>query len=397
MKAILINLFFWLIVLPIASEDSTKVIIREIELNNTTLALMRSRMEVGKLANLTGISPADPQVMFNYLWGKPAVVGNKIELSVIQSFDFPTAYIYRNRIAKEQNNNLELTYQAEKLLILTEAAKSYAELSYVNKKLVEYLNRQQNAGQVLTIIQKLADLGEVNALELNKAGLNYEMRRAELEQVRSDKKLILSRLKALNGGKDVKHTGYTESVSMQPVDFEAWFSRAEMNNPVLRFAKGQVGIAQQQIKLRKAERLPGFSAGYMSENVGVETFQGIVLGVTLPLWEPKNAIKQAQKQLESYELESQDARIQFYSMFSGLYERYSDLQKRIVLFREAIENLDNNHLLLKALAAGEISVLSYIQELGYFYEIKDKLLESERDAGVYRAELQSFDIFNEEK
>lgn len=396
MKALLINLFFWLMVVTVASEDSTRVIIREIESNNTTLAMMRSRMEAGKLTNMTGIFLPDPQVMFNYLWGKPAALGNRIELSVIQSFDFPTAYIYRNRIAKEQNNNLELTYQAEKLLILTEAAKSLAELSFVNKKLDEYLSRQQNAKQVLAIVQKLADLGEVNALELNKAALNHEMRRADVEQVRSEKKLVLSRLKALNGGKDVKHTEYTESLSMLPVDFEAWFSKAEMNNPVLRFAKGQVGIAKQQIKLRKAERLPGFSAGYMSENVGVETFQGIVFGVTLPLWEQKNTIKQAKKQLESYELESQDAGIQFYSMFSGLYERYSDLQKRIVLYREAIDNLNNNHLLLKALAAGEISVLSYIQELGYFFEIKDKLLESERDAGIYKAELQAFDVFNEE-
>lgn len=385
-----------MIVVPVASEDTTKVIIREIESNNTTLSVLRSRIEAGKLSNMTGIFLSDPQVTLNYLWGNPAVIGNRIELSVIQSFDFPTTYIYRNRIANEQNNNLELKYQSEKLLILNEARKCYVELSFANNRLKEYQNRQQNAKQVFTLIQKLADIGEVNALELNKAKLNYEIVSADLEQIRSDKKAVLSRLKALNGGKDVKHTEFTESITMLPVDFESWYSKAEMNNPVLRFAKGQIGIAQKQIKLKKAERLPRFSTGYMSENVGVETFRGVVLGFTVPLWEQKNTVKHAKLQLESLELEMQDTRIQLYTMFAGLYERYSDMQKRIMLYRETIDNFHNNDLLLKSLAAGEISVLTYIRELEYFYDIKDKLLESERDAGIYKAELQAFDVFNEE-
>ena len=396
MKAVLIKLFFWMIVVPVASEDTTKVIIREIESNNTTLSVLRSRIEAGKLSNMTVIFLSDPQVTLNYLWGNPAVIGNRIELSVIQSFDFPTTYIYRNRIANEQNNNLELKYQSEKLLILNEARKCYVELSFANNRLKEYQNRQQNAKQVFTLIQKLADIGEVNALELNKAKLNYEIVSADLEQIRSDKKAVLSRLKALNGGKDVKHTEFTESITMLPVDFESWYSKAEMNNPVLRFAKGQIGIAQKQIKLKKAERLPRFSTGYMSENVGVETFRGVVLGFTVPLWEQKNTVKHAKLQLESLELEMQDTRIQLYTMFAGLYERYSDMQKRIMLYRETIDNFHNNDLLLKSLAAGEISVLTYIRELEYFYDIKDKLLESERDAGIYKAELQAFDVFNEE-
>ncbi|KAA6308963.1 hypothetical protein EZS27_039465 [termite gut metagenome] len=45
--------------------------------------------------------------------------------------------------------------------------------------------------------------------------------------------------------------------------------------------------------MNQAMGLPSFLAGYMSEKVVGEHFQDITLGISIPLWENKNRVKQA--------------------------------------------------------------------------------------------------------
>ena len=42
------------------------------------------------------------------------------------------------------------------------------------------------------------------------------------------------------------------------------------------------------VKLSKSESLPKISAGYMSESVLSESFRGVTMGISLPLWENRN-------------------------------------------------------------------------------------------------------------
>ena len=84
------------------SQNNIDKILIEIEKNNTTLSALQKSTEAEKIGNRTGINIQNPEVEFNYLWGNPSVIGNRTDFSVKQTFDFPTAYKYKNQISSKK-------------------------------------------------------------------------------------------------------------------------------------------------------------------------------------------------------------------------------------------------------------------------------------------------------
>ena len=107
MKQILCTI---LIVLSISqftlAQNTIDALMIEIENNNTLLSAIRKSVEAEKMGNKTGIQLQNPEVEFHYLWGDPSAIGNRTDISVQQSFDFPSAYAYRNQIADDSHMKL---------------------------------------------------------------------------------------------------------------------------------------------------------------------------------------------------------------------------------------------------------------------------------------------------
>ena len=59
------------------------------------------------------------------------------------------------------------------------------------------------------------------------------------------------------------------------------------------------------------------------------------------------------------------------------YESAAAAYRKIAPMREAVENSDNAALLKKALAGGQINLITYIQETNYFLEARAELLDLE--------------------
>ena len=51
---------------------------------------------------------------------RPVRWGDRIDVSVTQSFDFPTSYVYRGRIANLRNEQVDLAYQQERQALMLE-------------------------------------------------------------------------------------------------------------------------------------------------------------------------------------------------------------------------------------------------------------------------------------
>ncbi|MFO7575546.1 MAG: TolC family protein, partial [Bacteroidales bacterium] len=113
-------------------------VISEIEKNNTTLQALRQQLEARRLENRTGIFLPDPEAGFNYLWGDPSVIGNRVNIALTQSFDFPTAYKYRNQISHIRNDQLDLEYDSQLRTIRFEARLVLTDLVYYNNMEAEY-------------------------------------------------------------------------------------------------------------------------------------------------------------------------------------------------------------------------------------------------------------------
>jgi outer membrane protein, heavy metal efflux system len=392
MKKLVISIMLTVIVFPVLAQNEIENVLREIESNNTTLYALREQSEARKLNNLTGIYLPNPEVEFNYLWGSPSRIGNRNDFNVTQSFDFPTAYGYRSKIARLENSNIELIYKSERITLLMRAKQICTDLVYYNALSKEYSGRLLNAERIAETWKIRFEKGDVGILEFNKAQLNLTTLSNEIHRIETERSSLLSELKALNGGKEILFTVSDITYEPLPPDFEEWYDSAELKSPVLQYLKGQIEVGQHQVKLNKALGLPRFSAGYMSENVGSEKFRGITMGVSVPLWENKNRVKQAEAQVKASEASLEDTKTQFYTRLQSLFVRSRSLQENTERYLNAISSFSNKDLLKKALDSGEISLLNYLVELEYYYESMDKLLETKRVLGHSLAELWAIEL-----
>ncbi|MGC3977824.1 MAG: hypothetical protein QM751_06045 [Paludibacteraceae bacterium] len=57
-----------------------------VEQKNTTLKALRETLNAQKVLNQTGIFLENPEVEFNYLWGKPGVIGNRLQIFLEATF-----------------------------------------------------------------------------------------------------------------------------------------------------------------------------------------------------------------------------------------------------------------------------------------------------------------------
>lgn len=379
-------------IVPVYAQDNVASVLNQIESNSTTLSAIRQQIEAQKIENRTDIFLNDPEVEFSYLWGKPSEIGTQRELSVTQSFDFPTAYAHRSKISKMRNNNLELQYKSERLNILLNAKQICINIAYNNALNKEYEARLENAQQIAKSYQSRFDAGDASILEKNKALINLTTVENEKKLIDIERKTLLSELKALNGGIEI--TFDDTEILNAPIssDFNSWYADAEIKSPTLQYLSQQIDIDKQQVKLNTALSLPKFTAGYASEKTFGEDFKGITVGISIPLWENKNKVKLAKAQVKSTELLLEDSKLQFYTHLQQLHKTTFGLQESAQTYRSSILNNNNEELLKKALDAGQISLIEYLLESEYYYDVKNKMLEAERDFNLSLTELRAIEL-----
>ncbi|MDR1984436.1 MAG: TolC family protein [Prevotellaceae bacterium] len=392
MKKIIINILLFAVGYSALAQNGYEQVLQQIETNSATLNALRLEMEAKKLNNRTGIYLPNPEIEFSYLWGNPAETGNRKDISIKQSFDFPTVYINKNKISKLENTNVELEYKSERINLLLSTKQICIKLTYYNRLAKEYAYRLQNAKDIAVAYKTKLDKGETNAIENNKAQLYLINIENEIKNIETERYSLLSELRQLNGGKEISFHDDSFSDKNLPINFEQWYTQAEAKNPLLQYIGTQISINRRQVALNKSLALPKFTAGYMREQVVGQRFEGISIGISLPLWENKNRVKQAKMQMKASEATFEDKRIQFYNYLHNLYNKAVNLQQAVEKYQKALSEYNNEKLLKKALDAGEISLLDYLLECQYYYELFGKKLEAERDFELTLAQLESVEL-----
>jgi outer membrane protein TolC len=86
------------------------------------------------------------------------------------------------------------------------------------------------------------------------------------------------------------------------------------------------------------------------------------LGVSVPLWENKNRVKQAKTAVVAAQARETDSKQQFYNQLQIQYNRALGLKNTAEAYRKSLTMTNSTELLKKALDAGEISLLNYMVE-----------------------------------
>lgn len=373
------------------AKTTVQTAITDIERNNITLKALRKACDAEKIGNATGNYLEDPEVEFSYSWGSPADIGTRQDISVTQSFDIPTILGKKRKVAEMKNEMAEWQYRADRMNILLEARLLLIDMVYYNKMLLELAKRKTSAQAIMDAQKLRLDKGDGNILEYNKARMMFSTVEVETEQMETERNAVHSQLVRLNGGSDVTVDLYEFEPISLPLDFSEWFERKAETIPALAYMASSTALSKKELSVAKAMRFPAVSIGYVRENTLGQYYHGVSVGMSIPLWNRKNTVRQAKVAAEAAQYRQDNAVSQYRGQLEVLYNRTSGLRKTVEEYRLMLRETSSEALLAKALDAGEISVIEYSVQMGAYYELADKALAAERECQKAFAELTAME------
>lgn len=376
---------------PLEAQEGIGEFLKIIEENNSTLKALRLQAEAEKKENYTDINMSDPDIEAGYSWGDRRAEGDRYEINVKQAFDFPTAYGYRKKIAAMRNKESDFEYERQRREILLEARLLYVESAYRSENKKVLAERVEKARQLFEAYEKRMKNGDADIIEYNKTRLDlvntekkYQLNDLELDN-------IMKEICRLNGGQPCGFSDFNYSGYLPPADFERWFEGVKLKNPILRLSSQQIQTANMQVKLMQALSLPKFTAGYHNGFEAGARFNGFIVGMTVPLWENKNKVKASKAKSIALEMEYKDEALQFYNTLQNQYNKAVKLKALLEEYEKLLSYSNDYDLLKKALEQGQMSAITFIQELTVYYETVDLFMETRRDLGLASARLEQWE------
>lgn len=373
------------------AKTTVQTAITDIERNNITLKALRKACDAEKIGNATGNYLEDPEVEFSYSWGSPADIGTRQDISVTQSFDIPTILGKKRKVAEMKNEMAEWQYRADRMNILLEARLLLIDMVYYNKMLLELAKRKTSAQAIMDAQKLRLDKGDGNILEYNNARMMFSTVEVETEQMETERNAVHRQLVRLNGGSDVTVDLYEFEPISLPLDFSEWFERKAETIPALAYMASSTALSKKELSVAKAMRFPAVSIGYVRENTLGQYYHGVSVGMSIPLWNRKNTVRQAKVAAEAAQYRQDNAVSQYRGQLEVLYNRTSGLRKTVEEYRLMLRETSSEALLAKALDAGEMSVIEYSVQMGAYYELADKALAAERECQKAFAELTAME------
>lgn len=390
-KTIYIYIIFLMLFSFTTSAQTLSQVWSDVETNNLTLNAIRQQVQADKLDAHVGLAPENPEVEFAYLWGNNIAGGNRMDFSVTQSFDFPTAYVSRNNIAKLKEEQAENSYAQQRYQIFMETGDIYYHIVYQNVTINDMQKCEQLLLDICQAYEEKLQAGLITIFEYNKVklaalNLGQSLKKAMAER---DNQLVI--LKQMNGGKDIT-VNDTAFPSIQLLsDFDSWFARVQQKNPYLANTSTEMELNAQQLKLNKSMWAPQFFVGYMREHVmNNELFQGVKVGLSLPLWNNVNTIKQTQLRSSALNLLLADQQSQLYHQLKAKYDLVKSLLEQIDEYENLLKEINSYELLQLALQKGEISLTDYLMEYSVYHDSHQQLFELYLDAYCQYVELQMY-------
>ena len=374
------------------SQNSIDLVLANVAKNNKSILANQQYWDAKKLLYKTGLNPSNPKFEYEYLAGSGATGGDQVDYYVVQSFDFPTAYIKKNQVANRQIAQSNFQRAAFRQDILLKAKEYCVQLIYLNKRQLELTKRVESSSQVMKSYQAKLDQGEGNLLDLNKAKLQLLSLENELRLNQSNINQFNQKLTEMNGGTEIIFNEVLYPLFPTIPDFKTLQSTIEANDPNLKSIHQQNEIDKKKLELSRAMALPKIEGGYRSQEFAGQKIQGIHLGVTIPLWENKNKVKHQKAHLGFNDLKVEEHHNEHHNEIQQLYEKYTSLNTTIQEYEKLIGTVNNAILLTKAMELGEISAIQYYMELNYFYDSYDSYLQLQRDYYQVIAELYKYEL-----
>ncbi|MDE5945606.1 MAG: TolC family protein [Rikenella sp.] len=319
----------------------------------------------------TGLAPDDPEVELEYYFVGEA----RYELTVEQTFDFPTIYHQRNQISKLGISKAEQEYRSARRAIMSQVSDAYLALNYATERVQILTRRRDDMRRVIALYGEAIEAGESSALELR----NVQMLLTEIENsltlAETDRIEAVATLAQLNGGAEIVPQGYPQ---FGFTGTQEEFVEAALGTDFeLRAAAIDTLLAQRELKLSRQAWIPKIKVGYKAEAEEGRRASGLLAGISLPLWQNSGLKRYAKAQGAAAQAQHAATEAEARARLNSLYLRYNALSTTLEARRNDHSGEDYLELLKEASDAGQITSIDALMGLGEWYELKDSLLELE--------------------
>ena len=241
------------------------------------------------------------------------------------------------------------------------------------------------------LYKKRVNEGDANILESNRIDMELLNVQTESRRTKSSLEAQKKELQALNGGIPITLNGNAYIPVTLPADFDTWKIEALAADASLITLEKEKNVAQREIQLNKSQWLPKFELGYRRE-AGAELFNGITLGVSIPLYENKNKIKQAKAMSLYTDMQIESSRMTNETALQNLYTQAVSLEKSKQDYEKLLNSQNTLGLLKKALESGQISLSEYFVEAVQVYQTIENYIQLENEYQKLVAQLYKYQL-----
>lgn len=382
-------------ILPLIAPAQSRCseVLSSIEKNNTTLAALRSRINADKTAFRTDLSPEGPEAEFGYHWGSKET-GNRKTVNVSQSFEMPSVYANKRKLADAQSLQSDLSYAASRNEILLEAKTACIDITYYNSLLSMYGRYERSLQAIVDAYKTALDKGSATLPDYNKANLSLVNLKDEIALLETERADIFGKLKELNGGMPIAYDETEFDTPLLPASFEQWYAESNVAelDPHLQLLDKAILTEQRRVSLAKSLSLPSLSLGFAGEYVRGSNFQGVNVGISLPLWQNRNKVKAARQGVAAAEMEAADRRLREKAQLEQLYNRAMALSRNLDKFDITASLAEHERYVKKAFDLGELSLVEYLLENQYFFDAVKTRVSNRRSLAEAEARLNAFSL-----
>lgn len=386
MKSIAVTLFSFFLTLSAFAQTDLENFLKSVEANNLKLKSFRQLSDTRKIESRTGLNPENPEVEFGYLPGNVGDMGTMTTMRVSQKIEFPTVYSQKNKLSKLYQNQYDQEFLAQRAAILGQASALYIQRTAILKSQKLYAERLANAQKLLQAFEQKLASGDANLLEVNKLKLELSQAKKEESLAAALRNKVDQQLALFNAGQPIAPASDQFPVFPE-TGTDEWLKLYREKDPELRLFAEDVNVAFREIKLEQHKNMPEISFSYGYEKTPEVRYAGPGASLTIPLWQNKNKVKLARSNWEFSQARLEEETLARETEIREKADQLLILKTSMDEMRNTLAGTNSPELLAKAMNAGEISVISYLNEIQFYYQIREELLDLEQNYYLLLADL----------
>ncbi len=359
---------------------------------DSNLTIRSSAYDIDIQKTLKGASWDINKTNISYEYGQLNSFAKDNNLTVSQSFAFPTVYINQYKLADAKVKSSEWQLKNSQLEIATQVKQIYWQLAYLysKQKLLIYQDT------LFTGFQRAAELraksGETNKLEMITARSQSLEIKNQLQQVKADIVIVNRKFLTLLNT-DLSY--YPLDTVLKPIKYIISNENNSIpQNPSLGYIQQQLEVSDYEKKLEYSRMLPDINIGYFSQTIRGEQevngvtqsfgsdnrFTGIQLGVSIPIF-----IKPYLSKIKAAGINKLISQTNYELYYKSLLANYRSLLDECNKYLGSVEYYEKQAVpeadmiieqSVKSYKAGAIDYLDYVLTLNRALNIKQNSLDA---------------------